>query len=95
MIYAGDQDYMCNWIGNRDMALKIQWAGQDGFSKAPEISYFVRGGQQIGKLKSFTFGTTGGHLSFAQIFKAGHDAAKDSPEGVLQLVSDFVFGHLN
>ncbi|KAF4653308.1 hypothetical protein FOL47_010598 [Perkinsus chesapeaki] len=94
LVYAGDQDYACNWIGNRDMTLEIRWSGRDGFSKAPDTLYLLPTGQQVGKLKSFTFAGTGGQLSFAQIFKAGHSAAKDSPEGVLQLVSDFVLGRI-
>ncbi|KAF4675045.1 hypothetical protein FOL47_008356 [Perkinsus chesapeaki] len=94
MIYAGDQDYMCNWIGSRDMASDIPWSGRDGFSKAPDTLYSLPSGKQIGKLRIFTSAATGGQLSFAQIFEAGHSAAKDSPEGVLQLVSDFALGRL-
>ncbi|KAF4654231.1 hypothetical protein FOL47_010085 [Perkinsus chesapeaki] len=88
----GLKDYICNWIGSRQMAMAIQWAGKEGFSKAPDSRFFTRGGNPIGKLKTFTFKNTGGQLNFAQVFQAGHSAAEDSPAGVLQLVDNFVFG---
>ncbi|KAF4671975.1 hypothetical protein FOL47_001062 [Perkinsus chesapeaki] len=92
MIYAGDQDYICNWIGNRDVSLGIQWSGHDGFSKANDEPCLLPNRKQYGEIRRFTSTITGGQLSFARIFKAGHNAAKDSPAGVLKLVSDFVMG---
>ncbi|EEY67047.1 serine protease family S10, putative [Phytophthora infestans T30-4] len=34
LIYAGDADLMCNWIGNRAWTLELDWRGKDGYFTA-------------------------------------------------------------
>ncbi|KAF4673137.1 hypothetical protein FOL47_010983 [Perkinsus chesapeaki] len=47
-------------------------------------------GREVGKLRRFASERTGGQLSFAQIYKGSHSAAKDAPDAVLKLVMDVV-----
>ena len=35
LIYAGDQDYICNWLGNQAWTLALPWSGKDAFNAAP------------------------------------------------------------
>ncbi|KAF4717538.1 hypothetical protein FOZ62_015075, partial [Perkinsus olseni] len=94
LIYAGDQDYIGNWLGNRGWSMNLQWGGREGFNKAKDVPYNLPTGQPVGKLRTFTLSATGGQLSFVQVFKASHSAAVDSPEGLLQLLTAFVGNQL-
>lgn len=35
LIYAGDQDYPCNWLGNKAWTEKLLWGHKDDFQVAP------------------------------------------------------------
>lgn len=34
LIYAGDMDYICNWLGNEAWTLALEWPGQGAFTAA-------------------------------------------------------------
>lgn len=34
LIYAGDMDFICNWLGNEAWTLALEWPGQEAFSQA-------------------------------------------------------------
>jgi cathepsin A (carboxypeptidase C) len=36
MIYAGDVDFICNWLGNRAWTLELDWPGKDAFNAEGE-----------------------------------------------------------
>lgn len=36
MIYAGDVDFICNWIGNKNWVLDLPWSGQAAFDAAAD-----------------------------------------------------------
>lgn len=54
MIYAGDADFICNWMGNKAWTLKLDWFGNDGFNavKDKEIKSTITG-KQLGQLREF------------------------------------------
>lgn len=33
LIYAGDQDYICNWLGNHAWTLALEWDHKADFNK--------------------------------------------------------------
>lgn len=35
LIYAGDVDYICNWLGNKHWATALQWPHRAEFAWAP------------------------------------------------------------
>ena len=63
MIYAGDQDLSCNWLGNKRWLDALQWAGAQGWAAA-EAKPWVTRGKQSGNVTSF------GNLSFVKVFGA-------------------------
>ncbi|KAF4661242.1 hypothetical protein FOL47_006763 [Perkinsus chesapeaki] len=89
-VFAGDQDYSANWIGNRAWLLNLKWDGLAGYKSAKTMPFELPGGEQVGKLKTFTLRPGGGQLSFLQVYAAGHSAARDSPASVQKAMSDFV-----
>uniref|UniRef100_A0A7N0TU37 Carboxypeptidase n=1 Tax=Kalanchoe fedtschenkoi TaxID=63787 RepID=A0A7N0TU37_KALFE len=79
LIYAGEYDLICNWLGNYKWVNAMKWSGQRNFSKANITSYKV-GGEEAGQLKSF------GPLSFLKVHKAGHMVPMDQPNVSLEML---------
>ena len=85
MIYAGDQDLICNWLGNRRWVDALDWPGREAFAQAPERAWTVRG-RAAGSVKE------AGGLSFVRVSQAGHMVPMDQPEAALDMISRFVRG---
>ena len=34
LVYAGDQDFICNWLGNQAWTLALEWSGKEAFNNA-------------------------------------------------------------
>ncbi|KAF4654572.1 hypothetical protein FOL47_009907 [Perkinsus chesapeaki] len=94
LVFAGDQDYSCNWIGNRAWTDSLEWDGFNGCKMAKDTLFELPDGTIVGKLKTFTLPSPGGQLSFLQVFKAGHNAARDSPAAVHKAMANFVTNQL-
>lgn len=41
VVYAGDCDYICNWLGNKAWTLILPWSGQQSFLAAEDRAFFV------------------------------------------------------
>jgi len=81
-LYAGDVDYICNWIGNKMWALALDWPGQAGFQQAPDEDFMFEG-KRVGRIRSHA------NFTFFQIFQAGHLSPMDQPEVTLEMVRRF------
>lgn len=64
MIYAGDQDLICNYYGNRRWVNALQWGQSKDWAAAKDADWMV-GDEPAGRVKEV------GPLSFVQVFKAG------------------------
>mmetsp|Transcript_4698 Transcript_4698/g.6656 ORF Transcript_4698/g.6656 Transcript_4698/m.6656 type:complete len:454 (-) Transcript_4698:236-1597(-) len=87
LIYAGDVDFICNWIGNKEWTKALDWPGKAKFNEASDDDWKVDG-KSAGKLRSHD------GFSFLQIFDAGHMVPLDKPEVALQMVNEFMDGKL-
>jgi len=87
LIYAGDVDYICNWLGNMKWTLAMDWAHKVDFNSAPNSNYTIDG-KTMGRLR------TSHGFSFLQVFNAGHMVPRDQPEFALQMVNDFITGKI-
>jgi len=83
LIYAGDVDYICNWLGNKKWMLRLEWPHKLEFNAAKDLDYLVDGSIS-GRLRS-THG-----LHFLQVYQAGHMVPMDQPAAALQLFNDFL-----
>ncbi|PFH63382.1 hypothetical protein XA68_12346 [Ophiocordyceps unilateralis] len=89
LVFAGDGDYICNWLGNRDWTNALDWPGHHAFDKAEVEPLNISSGEkqsQYGEIKSAS------GLTFARIFNAGHFAIEDQPEGLFDLFSRWMDG---
>ena len=82
LIYAGDADYICNWLGNQAWAEALEWPGHAKFAAAEmedlKIEKVGGGGRKIGEVKSH------GNFTFMRIHAAGHMVPLDQPESSLE-----------
>jgi len=83
LIYAGDQDYICNWIGNKAWTLEMEWPGKDNFNAAADKSWSVNN-KKAGVLR------TSGGFSFLRVFDAGHMVPLDQPENAWSMAYSFI-----
>lgn len=64
LIYAGDVDFICNYLGNQAWSMELPWKGQEGFNKATPADWKGQGLARVSADdKMFTF---------LQVYDAGH-----------------------
>ncbi|GJE98978.1 peptidase S10, serine carboxypeptidase [Phanerochaete sordida] len=85
LIYVGENDWICNWVGNEQMTLNLEWTGQEAFAAKPLRDWKV-GDRAVGVTRS------SGPLTFATIQGAGHMAPYDKGEESLELVKRWLAG---
>eukprot|EP00758_Cryptobia_borreli_P013625 Tbor_TRINITY_DN5850_c1_g1::TRINITY_DN5850_c1_g1_i3::g.7155::m.7155 len=89
MIYAGDVDFICNWLGNQAWVRNLPWAQTEQFNRAPVRNYILDS-----ELAATTQSVSGhGHtnlLSFVRVFDAGHMVPMDKPQVILNLITKFM-----
>lgn len=65
LVYVGEYDWICNWVGNSKWVEKMEWSGGDGF-RGVEMGSWKLEGETVGRYKAY------GGLTFATIRGAGH-----------------------
>lgn len=89
LIYAGDADFICNWLGNQAWTDKLEWPGHKDFARADIKSLHVNSDkktEEYGKVK------TSGNFTFMQIYGAGHMVPMDQPESSLDFYNRWLGG---
>lgn len=85
LIYAGDADYICNWMGNKAWTLELPWSGQDDFVNAEDKEWMG-----AGQLRA----TPDGRFAFLRVYDAGHLVPEDKPEVALAFLNGWIHGGL-
>ncbi|ESK93489.1 hypothetical protein Moror_1681 [Moniliophthora roreri MCA 2997] len=85
LVYAGNYDWVCNWVGNERWTRDMEWSGQEGYGKEVLREWFVDGAK-AGVTRS------SGGLTFATIEGGGHMAPMDRPRESLELVKRWLSG---
>ncbi|KAF3913562.1 hypothetical protein ABW20_dc0105373 [Dactylellina cionopaga] len=83
LVFSGDKDLICNWLGVKGWTEALDWTGKVAFNAA-QLQPYMANGAEAGQIK----GANG--LTFARIYDAGHTADASQPEAVLQLINDFM-----
>jgi cathepsin A (carboxypeptidase C) len=81
LIYAGDVDFICNYLGNKAWTLGLEWDGGDDFRAAEEHDWMGQGLARSAK-----------GLTFLQVYDAGHMVPSDQPENALTMLKIFLSG---
>lgn len=65
LIYVGEFDWICNWVGNEAWTRQLEWTGGDAF-RGESMGTWKFEGREAGRVRS------SGGLTFATIKGAGH-----------------------
>ena len=82
LIYAGDLDFICNYMGNRAWTLGLDWDHKDEFNAAQERDWNDGAGLT----------RTANGLTFLQVYDAGPMVPSDQPEHALPMITQFLNG---
>jgi cathepsin A (carboxypeptidase C) len=87
LIYAGDTDYICNWVGNEAWTEVLDWSGHKRFTDSEKKDLHREGSDKAyGKVK------TSDGLSFMRIYDAGHMVPMDQPEASVDFLNRWLAG---
>ncbi|RPB29261.1 hypothetical protein L211DRAFT_833115 [Terfezia boudieri ATCC MYA-4762] len=85
LIYAGDADFICNWLGNQAWTNALEWKGKAGFNHE-KLTPYMLGDKEVGQIKSF------GNFTFLRLYQAGHMVPFNQPEPSLQMFNEWLDG---
>lgn len=85
LVYAGDVDFICNWLGNQAWTLNLEWSGKAAFNAADFRNWTV-GSVNAGQVRSY------GPFTFLRVFDAGHMVPSDQPAAALTLLNTMLEG---
>jgi len=85
VIYNGDLDLICNWVGGKMWADGMKWSGQQKFASAPMKTWTING-VAAGKSKTYN------GFTFVRVFQAGHMVPHDQPANALQILQNIISG---
>jgi len=87
LIYAGDADYICNWLGNQAWTEALEWPGKKAFNDASIKDLKLSDAdKEYGKVKA------AGNFTFMQVYQAGHMVPMDQPENSLDFLNRWLSG---
>jgi cathepsin A (carboxypeptidase C) len=89
MIYAGDMDFICNWIGNKAWTIQLPWANRASFAAAQDRPWYMDE-IEAGFVRSVGNNNTNALFSFVQVHGAGHMVPMDQPARILRVVTNFM-----
>ncbi|XP_047321156.1 serine carboxypeptidase-like [Impatiens glandulifera] len=87
LIYAGEYDLVCNWLGNLWWVMEMKWSGQRQF-KGTSIALYNVDGYLKGELIKY------GPLSFLKVLDSGHMVGMDQPKVALEMLERWIKGTL-
>jgi len=76
LIYYGDQDWICNWMGGLEWADKLNWSGKQQFADSTWSEY-----QGIGQMRQAK------NFQFLKFYDAGHLVPMDQPKNSLIMLN--------
>ncbi|ODV81410.1 carboxypeptidase C [Suhomyces tanzawaensis NRRL Y-17324] len=92
LIYAGDKDFICNWLGNHAWSDALEYSGHEEFEKASLQPWYTQNKTLAGEVKNYK------KFTFLRIYDAGHMVPFDQPANSLDMVNrwiqgDYTFGY--
>ena len=86
LIYAGDADWICNWLGNQAWTNALDWPGKTAFNNAPITGVNGADGKEYGKVKNAQ------GFAFLRVYQAGHEVPSYQPKASLNFFNRWLGG---
>ena len=80
LIYSGDLDYICNYLENHAVPMKLEWNHDNDFRAGDHHDWNSGGG----------LARSSHWLHFLQVYQAGHMVPGDQPEQALMMIKQFL-----
>ncbi|KKK18917.1 hypothetical protein P175DRAFT_0436025 [Aspergillus ochraceoroseus IBT 24754] len=78
LVWAGDADWICNWLGNYEVANAVDFPGHSVF-RGKDLAPYTVNGTEKGMFKNVD------NFSFLKVYGAGHEVPYYQPETALQV----------
>ncbi|KAL1715735.1 Alpha/Beta hydrolase protein [Schizophyllum commune] len=85
LIWAGDADINCNWLGGHESVLSMNWTGAPTLADTPFTNITV-GGKDAAAVQNV------GNFSFARVYGAGHEVPAFQPQAAFEIFKQVVKG---
>lgn len=87
LIYAGDKDFICNWLGNHGWSDRLPYSNHKQFKNEKLKKFTVsENGKHAGDFKNFE------KFTFLRLFDGGHMVPYDQPEASLDFFNRWLDG---
>lgn len=86
LIYVGDKDFVCNWIGQNMWLDALDWSGSAAYLDSNLTSWSLGQAGAAGESKNAN------GLTYVRIYGAGHMAPYDQPENSLDMLNRWIQG---
>ncbi|KAG2146442.1 Alpha/Beta hydrolase protein [Suillus bovinus] len=83
LIWAGDTDMNCNWLGGHASVLAMDWYGNETLHNTPFTNMTING-TPVAAVQNVD------NFSFARVYGAGHEVAAFQPQAALEIFSQVV-----
>ncbi|KAI0767725.1 alpha/beta-hydrolase [Fomes fomentarius] len=83
LIWAGDADINCNWLGGHASVLAMDWYGNETLHNTPFTNMTING-TAVAAIQNVD------HFSFARVFQAGHEVPAFQPEAAFEIFSQII-----
>lgn len=83
LVYVGDRDFICNYVGNEAWLNSMEWHGKKSFANKAFSKWHLEDGTEAGEVKSED------GLLFLKVYEAGHMVPMDQPHSALKLLEEF------
>ncbi|KAK7019582.1 Alpha/Beta hydrolase protein [Favolaschia claudopus] len=85
LVWAGDTDIICNWVGNQAVVLAMQWSGKAELNATP-LTNITLSGKTIAAVQNVK------KFSFARVYAAGHEVPAFQPAAALAIFKQIIAG---
>ncbi|KAG8847808.1 hypothetical protein FRB96_001396 [Tulasnella sp. 330] len=84
LVWYGDADYICNWVGGLALTREMEWYGKHRFGKAHFKDVKISGVGHVGQVINVD------NFSFLRVFKAGHKVPFYQPVASLEFLKQVI-----
>ncbi|TFK31316.1 alpha/beta-hydrolase [Crucibulum laeve] len=83
LIWAGDADINCNWLGGHASVLAMNWYGKKRINNTPFKNMTIKG-KAVAAIQNVD------NFSFARVYQAGHEVPAFQPEAAFEIFRQII-----
>ena len=84
LIWAGDADINCNWLGGHASVLAMDWSGKEELNATPFTNMTING-TAVAAIQNVR------NFSFARVYAAGHEVVSENYYMMIIILTDQIY----